>query len=164
MRTKMKSIIIACGICLGLLCSSALAADQMSIQVKRAQVRSKPGPLAKIEVTLAYGDRVNVLEEQTDWVLVEIPGSNLKGWVHRSALTQKKIQLSSGSGASSVSGDEIVLAGKGFNAQVEEQFKQQNQNLDYGWIDQMEQKLAVSQEAMRQFLNAGDLSDAGGAL
>ena len=66
--------------------------------------------------------------------------------------------------ASLDAGDEIVLAGKGFNAQVEEQFKQQNQNLDYGWIDRMEQKLAVSQEAMRQFLNAGDLSDAGGAL
>jgi len=63
MRMTIKSISVV--ICLGLLCFPALAAE-MSVQVKQAQLRAKPGPLAKIEVTLAYGARVNVLEEQTD--------------------------------------------------------------------------------------------------
>lgn len=161
MRITIRNIVAV--VCLGLLCFPALAAE-MSVQVKQAQLRAKPGPLAKIEVTLAYGERVNVLEEQTDWILVEVPGSSLKGWVHKSALTQKKLVLRSGSGSTGVSGDEIVLAGKGFNAQVEEKFKQQNQNLNYGLIDKMEQNFAVPQQVIQQFLIDGALSIGGGAL
>jgi hypothetical protein len=159
MTTRSMSVVI----CLSLLCLPVLAAE-MSVHVKQAQLRAQPGPLAKIGATLAYGTRVSVLEEQTDWILVEVPERALKGWVHRSALTQKKLVLRSGSGSTNVSGDEIVLAGKGFNAQVEEKFKQQNQNLNYGWLDKMEQNFAVPQQSMQQFLKDGALSVEGGAL
>ena len=80
MRMTIKSISVV--FCLGLLCFPVLAAE-MSVQVKQAQLRAKPGPLAKVEVTLAYGARVNVLEEQTDWILVNVPLAQITLWPRR---------------------------------------------------------------------------------
>jgi hypothetical protein len=147
-----------------LLCGQGVAAKQMSIQIKQAQLRAQPSPLGRIEATAVYGDRVDLLEEQTDWVLVGIPGSSLKGWVHKSALSTKKLALQTGSASTGASADEIVLAGKGFNAQVEEQYKQANQELNYARIDQMEREFIVSPLAIQQFLEEGGLQAEGGTL
>ncbi len=163
MKHIYRSFIIMLALCSVLLGIPGSAAEQMSIQVKQAQLRSQPSFLGKIEVTLLYGDRVTVLEERTDWVLVGVPDSSLQGWVHASALTTKKLKLQAGSTDSGASSDELVLAGKGFNAQVEEQYKQDNQELDYARIDRMESEFHVSPEAIGQFLTEGELMT-GGAL
>lgn len=155
---------ILSGLCILLFCLQGLAAEQMSIQIKQAQLRSTPSFLGKIEVSLVYGDRVDVLEERTDWTLVGVPESMLQGWVHNSALTTKKLALQAGSATTGASNDELVLAGKGFNAQVEERYKQENQELDYARIDQMEREFVVSPEAIQQFLKQGGLMPEGGAL
>ncbi len=159
-----RSFIVMLALCSFLLCISGAAAEQMSIQIKQAQLRSQPSFLGKIEVTLLYGDRVNVLEERTDWVLVGVPGSSLQGWVHASALTTKKLKLQAGSTETGTSSDELVLAGKGFNAEVEARYKQENQELDYARIDQMEREFRVAPRAIQQFLTEGGLVTAGGAL
>ena len=57
--------------------------------------------------------------------------------------------------------DELALAGKGFNKQVEEQFSSDNPDADYAWIDWMEQ-VVVSQDEMRRFQEEGGLSPKGG--
>jgi len=124
----------------------------------------RSGTILKDINLLASIKQDRLLIEKAEAIDGEKGKISLKGWIHKSALTQKKLVLSPGSGSTSVSGDEIVLAGKGFNAQVEEQFKQQNQNLNYGWIDKMERNFAVPQQAMQQFLKDGALSLEGGAL
>jgi SH3-like domain-containing protein len=136
----------------------------MSIQVKKGQLRSKPSFLGKIVETLSYGDRVEVLEENVDWMKVGLPGSGLSGWIHNSALTKKKIALRAGSEVAEVSDSEIVIAGKGFTEQVEEEFKLENQEIDYTWIDRMEGEFVISQEEIQDFLKEGDLSPEGGTL
>jgi hypothetical protein len=145
---------------------TAFAAKQklMSIQVKKGQLRSNPSFLGKIVETLAYGDRVEVLEESVDWIRVGLPGSGISGWIHNSALTKKKIALRAGSEVAEVSGSEIVIAGKGFTEQVEEEFKLENQEIDYAWIDRMEGEFVVSQDEIQDFLKEGDLSPEGGSL
>ena len=60
------------------------------------------------------------------------------------------------------SSDEIALAGKGFNEQVEGEFKKKNPNIDFKQIDRME-KIVVSQNNMQQFLKSGGLSPKGGS-
>ena len=155
----------------------AFAGDQkvMSVQVKEGQLRAKPAFLAKIVATLAYGDRVVVLEEQTDWMRVSLEkDENVNGWLHKSALTKKEIALKAGAATGQVSDSEVVIAGKGFNAQVEKEFKQKNPNLDYTWINKMwgDEKLGiagapefkVSPEKIRQFSQEGGLAAEGGAL
>lgn len=173
---KLKKILFMCML-VWLTGVIAFAADQklMSVQVKEGQLRAKSSFLGKIVVMLAYGDRVVVLEEQTDWMRVSLEkDSNVNGWIHKSALTKQKIELKAGSGAGQVSDSEVVIAGKGFNEQVEKEFKQKNPNLDYTWINKMwgndkqgitkTEEFVVSQDSIQRFLKAGGLPTEGGSL
>jgi len=64
---------------------------------------------------------VEVLEDRGAWKKVVVPDGRIQGWIHASALTTKKIALQAGKAdvKTSVTGDELALAGKGFNATVE---------------------------------------------
>jgi len=127
----------------------------MSVTVREAPVRSTPSFLGKIVTDLAYGSRVEVLETRGGWVRIRVPGGD-SGWLHSSELSQKKIALEAGSNVRrSASGSEVALAGKGFNEQVEQQYKNEN-NLDYTWVDRME-KISYPPDRLVQFLRAGDL-------
>jgi hypothetical protein len=86
-----------------------------------------------------------------------------EGWMHSSALSEKRIILKSGaqSVGQTVSSDEVALAGKGFNADVEKEFKAKHKEVNYPFIDQME-KIVVSQTQMQEFVRVGGLSSEGG--
>ena len=89
------------------------------------------------------------------------PDGKLQGWVNASALTEKQIALKAGSQNvdSSASSGEVVAAGKGFNSDVEAQYKKE-QKLDYSWVDKME-TFVVTPEQVTAFLAQGGLQ--GGA-
>jgi uncharacterized protein YgiM (DUF1202 family) len=136
----------------------------MSVQVKEVQLRSTPSFLGKIVTTIAYTEKVEVLEEKGDWMKVVVKDSSTDGWIHSSALTKKEIILKPGKDdiKRAVSSDEVVLAGKGFNATVEEHFKEQNSEVDYQTVDTMEQEI-ISHDEMIAFLQEGGVSPEGGA-
>ena len=140
----------------------AAGAATMSVQVKNGQIRATPSFLGKVVAPLSYGDRVQVVETRNDWMNVTGPGGQ-SGWVHSSALTKKKIVMSSGSQdvQTGASGDELALASKGFNSDVEADFKSKNQNVDFTWVDRME-KYKVSPQEMKEFLKDGDVKPEGG--
>lgn len=151
-------------ICLAGFAAQAAEPKMMSVQVKNGEVRSTPSFLGRIVARLSYGDRVYFRGAKGSWTRVGLPGSSTEGWIHASALTPKKIVLKAGTSdvQTSASSDELALAGKGFNKQVETEFRNKNPNLDFSWIDRME-KFVVSQQQMEQFLKAGDLSPEGGS-
>jgi len=138
-------------------------AETMSVQVRKSQLRNQPSFLGKIITELAYGDKVTVQEEKKSWVRVSDPKQGKEGWMHMSALTTKEIVLKPNSKdvEKAASSDEIALAGKGFNEQVEEKFKQENKSIDFSWIDRME-KIVISQQEKQSFLREGGLADMGG--
>jgi uncharacterized protein YgiM (DUF1202 family) len=138
-------------------------AGSMSVQVKQSQIRTAPSFLARIVATVNYGDRVVVVSRQGTWTQVFVAAAGLKGWVHSSALTKKKIVLQAGAvdANKTATSDELALAGKGFNKQVEGEYRSQNQNLNYPRIDRMEQ-VTVSQSDIRKFLEEGAVSPQGG--
>lgn len=142
--------------------SAALAGNLMSVQVKDGQVRATPSFLAKIVANLHYGDQVTALNTSGDWT--EVSFGSVHGWMHNSALTSSKISLQSGgkNAPLAASQDELALAGKGFNEQVEAAFKAKNPNLDYAWINKME-GVNVSSGEMQKFLSEGGLTPQGGA-
>jgi uncharacterized protein YgiM (DUF1202 family) len=160
MKAKLFSLVVALLFVAGL--SIAQTPKQMSVTVKETQVRATPSYLGRILAVLAYGDRVDVIAEQGGWARVRLPSG--EGWVHLSALSSKRIVLQSGSqnvgtGASS---SEVALAGKGFNQEVEDKYRQDNQ-LDYTWVDRMG-AFTVSPEEVLAFLEEGDLNtEIGGA-
>lgn len=141
---------------------SVSRADELNVQVKSGKVRSRPSFLGKIVATLSYGDNVTVIREEGEWVLAKNAGSP-RGWIHISALTDDFIELSSGSGNAEIvaSSDELALAGKGFNSDVESEFKTRNQDIDFTWINRME-KIIISPEQMKGFLKRGGIVVPGG--
>jgi SH3-like domain-containing protein len=142
---------------------AALGAAPMSVIVKETQIRATPSYMAKILAVVKYGDRLEVLSEQGGWAQVTLPSGKGQGWVHLSALSAKQVVLKAGeSGAAGgASSGEVALAGKGFNKEVEAEYRDEKQ-LDYTWIDTME-GYRVSPEQILAFLQAGGLPLAGGA-
>ena len=159
----MRKCIFPLALIAGFIFAAAAGAgeEMMSIQVKSGSLRETPSFLGKIVTAVNYGDRVTVVSEQGEWRQVR-SSSGTTGWIHVSALTEKKVVLSSaGQTGTSASGDELALAGKGFNAQVEGEFKKNNKDIDFSWVDKMEKIKIVGSEIVA-FLKAGQVAPGGG--
>jgi hypothetical protein len=135
----------------------------MSVQVKKCQLRNQPSFMGSIVTTLAYGDQVTVSEEKESWLNVVASAKGSSGWVHVSALSAKQIVLNPDSRdvPGSTTSGEIALAGKGFNQQVEQEYKKQNRGVDFSWVDKMEQ-IVIPQQDIQSFLQEGGLAGEGG--
>jgi len=151
-------------ICLALLSvlflnATAEAQKILSVQVREGQLRATPSHLGKIVAKTSYGDRVTVLGERGAWKKVSLSNGKYQGWMHSTALTSKKIVLKAGqvNVGTSVTRDEIALAGKGFSEEVEAQYRKTNKNLDYTWINRME-AMKVSSGQIEDFITGGHLA------
>jgi uncharacterized protein YgiM (DUF1202 family) len=144
---------------LAILLTAALsyAAQDMLVQVKTGQLRDAPSFLGKIVAPLSYGEKVTMVQQKGDWMKVT-SSHGVAGWVHGSALTAKRVKMTAGSQDAKVaaSGDEMALAGKGFNKDVEADFKSKNKDIDYAWVDSMGGMVITPQETAR-FVNEGGL-------
>lgn len=138
-------------------------AENMSVQVKAGQVRSKPSFAGKVIYNASYGEQVNILKKQGAWY--EITSQGKQGWLHQSALSAKSFKPSAGKGVgSAASGEELSLAGKGFNSAVESEFKSRHRDISFQWIDYME-KITVQPAEMQAFLKQGKVkAPLGGGL
>jgi len=137
------------------------AAELQTVAVKQARVRTQPRIFAKKLTTLAYGDQVEVLASQRSWHQVRLADGR-SGWLQQSALARDDLQLSAGDHkvGTSASDEELTLAGKGFNNEVEDEFRQRNRQLDYTWIDRME-TFAPGDKELQGFLRNGELTPGG---
>lgn len=143
---------------------TAWAARQkvMSVEVRDAKLRSAPTPISRVLATVGYTEKVTILEEKGDWSRVQF--GTTEGWMSKGSLTTKTLKLAAGGPDAqlSVTSDEQGLAGKGFNSDVEKQFKERNKEADFSVVDRME-KIAVSDSQIQQFIKQGSLTDVGGA-
>jgi uncharacterized protein YgiM (DUF1202 family) len=142
--------------------SGSYAVETMNVQVKESELRATPSFLGKITAKVVYGDRVTVMEKSGAWRKVSLK-SGVQGWINSSALTTKKIILQAGQSnvQTGATQNELALAGKGFNNQVESSYMAQNQKLDYTWLNQME-KFKITPDQMTVFLAKGDVVPAEG--
>jgi len=138
------------------------AATFLQVGVKTGQLRATPTPFGKILATPGYGERVEQLETSGAWQRVRY--GKTEGWMHNTLLTSRAPNLSAGKKGvgSAASSEELTLAGKGFNAQVESSYRQGHRSLDYATIDRME-GMSVSQNQMSRFLADGGVTPEGGA-
>lgn len=139
----------------------AMAAILVNVQSEKAVVRASPGPFAAALATVTYGAQVTELATQGAWTQVKT-ASGVTGWTQTSSLTSKTIKLKAGSSDVNkvASGEELALAGKGFNSQVEGEFKAKNPTMDFRWIDRME-TFRITEPMMVRFLEQGGLTVVG---
>lgn len=151
----------AAALLLLIVAAAVLAAGPMrSVQVREGQLRQTPSFLGKITARVAYGDRLEVVGEQAGWA--QVRGDAGSGWIHASALTEKRVVLAAGRNdvAAGASGEEIALAGKGFNEEVEKTYRDANPDLDFTWVDRME-TWNVSPAEASLFVTGGGLVPGG---
>lgn len=139
---------------------AAVHAAPVWVAVKKTVIRKDASNLSGVVVKVKYQDQLELVSESGDWWQVSFEGK--EGWVHKSALSKSLEQPSkssqqgsggsifdafkggsSGSSASkgrSAGGDDITLAGKGFNEDVEGEFKTRGANLNYDAVDTMENR------------------------
>jgi len=153
MKIKVVAV-LTCALALG-----ALAAP-MSVQVRNCKVRATPSQLGAVVASVEYGAVLQTGALEKGWYPVTTADGKT-GWVHESALSKKPIAMRAGTSdaATGVSSDEVALAGKGFNEQVEAKVRREGK-LDYTWVDRMS-AFNVSADQITQFRSAGRLS--GGA-
>lgn len=143
-----------------LLIGSLAIAQTITIQVKETRLRSSPKFYAKTISQLERGDTLEKLSEERGWYEVKTPTGEV-GWVHSSAVETKKLKLSSGEWIETeASPEEVALAGKGFNKEVESEYRKNHPDLDFTWVDRME-KIEISEEDIIAFLKEGKLGEYG---
>lgn len=149
MRIKVLAVLLA-------VCAGAALAAPMSVQVRNCKVRATPSQLGKVVGTVDYGAMVQAGLPQNGWCQVTLAGGQT-GWVHESALSKKAVAMRAGTGdvATGASSDEVALAGKGFNEQVEAKMKADGK-LDYTWVDRMA-KFQVAEDQIALFRTQGKL-------
>lgn len=130
MKIRIVSVLFA-------ISAGAALAAPMSVQVRNCKVRATASQLSSIIASVEYGAVVQAGAPQKGWYPVTTVDGK-KGWVHESALSKKPLALRAGAtdATTGVSSDEVALAGKGFNEQVEAKLRKEGK-LDYTWVDRM---------------------------
>lgn len=126
----------------------------MYVKVEEAVLKESPSFWGKNGASVFYGEEVVILEEKNSWKKVQLViDSSVSGWISESSLTKKRI-VASGNRVSA-STEELALAGKGFTAEIEAEYKKQT-SLNYDAVDKLETNL-ISFDRVLDFMAAGKL-------
>lgn len=149
----MKTALIAILLC-GALCMSA-AAETVQVTTRENAVRNDCRFFAPVKLKVLLGERLTVNGRKGDWLLVSAKGAS--GCIHKSAVEDRNF-ASSGRGAASggTSSDEVSLAGKGFNPQVEAGYRTSGKDLNYAAVDEIG-RLSASEKSLESFIKQGGL-------
>jgi uncharacterized protein YgiM (DUF1202 family) len=143
--------------------TAVVLAETMVVKVQTTNLKKEPKFFADTIAVLNIGESVETIGLQNGWYNVKTSSGQV-GWLHSSALVEKKSGFSvlSTSVSTQASGEEVALAAKGFNKQVEDKYKADNPNINYTWVDKM-LKIKVSTKEIAEFLKKGKLGESGGA-
>jgi hypothetical protein len=156
---KRKIWVLLPALCL--IASVAMAAT-VKVITQEAMIRKDKRFFAPAIVRVPFGAALQELGKEGDWFRVSYQGQ--EGWIHKSAIQEQKFQLSSlaGGQADEASRDEVALAGKGFNPEVEKAFRDKNPKMRYDLVNQV-QTYKVDDQRLQAFLQTGHLQEPGGA-
>jgi hypothetical protein len=142
-----------------LLAAGALA-DTVTVQVQEARVRKEPRFFASSIAIVKLGDKLEVLSTSDDWF--EVTVGSQRGYVHTSSVTTKKVSLTTTKevGAETTA-EEVTLAGKGFNKEVEDKYRTEHPAYDFAAVDKIVAR-QPSERELTEFRREGRLGEFGG--
>ncbi len=136
--------------------TSIAAADDVYVTVREAKLRTKQDFFSPGIADVRYGDKLNVLNESGSWLSVKTGGGK-QGFIHQSAITERRVVLKGSAkfDPNQTSQSDVVLAGKGFNADVERRFAAA-QHVNFADVNAME-KIKISPNELSSFVAQGKL-------
>jgi len=143
---------LLCLFVIGGLAAQSLKGKTVYIAIKAGNLKAGADSFANNTAPVKYGEAFKVVQEKDKWVEVQgVTNPSQTGWIASANVTTKKIVTS----GSSASADELALAGKGFNQEVERSYKKSG-SLNYDAVDAME-TIKISNKEMQDFLAEGRL-------
>ena len=140
-----------------LIASLPVCAEPVRVATKENAIREECRFFSPVRMKVRLNDVLDTVSTEGDWFRVKFKGAT--GCIHKSAVDDKRVDVSSVSSSKrSVSGDEVALAGKGFNPHVEKNYKSKHPELNFQVVDRIEE-YRVSEEALRKFIRAGGLRE-----
>lgn len=142
---------------------AVLLADTLIVKVQTTYVRKEPKFYSSPVATISAGESVTQLSSQAGWFRVRT-SKGIEGWIHSQAVATGKFAVAAmdKSLKTSATADEVALAGKGFNKQVEDEYRSRNKGISFGEVDRM-LRIKVTPDELRRFLMDGKLAEFGGA-
>lgn len=137
--------------------ASASGSEPMYVTVRESKIRAKADFFSAPVADVRYGDRLDVLSESAPWLSVRTAGGK-QGFIHQSSVTDKRVVLKSGATFNGGAEDpnDVVLAGKGFSAEVERQFASAHREANFAEVNAMERS-KVSPKELSTFVQQGKL-------
>lgn len=133
------------------LLGAAAYASTITVLVQRTALRKRPQSYAPSVGTARLGQKFEASGLEAGFYKTP------SGYIHASAVTKKKVKLGSAdSVGGSASAEEVTLAGKGFNAQVEKSYGDKNSSANFAAVNAMERR-SVGEAELFAFLRAGGL-------
>lgn len=150
----MKKLVEISILIIFLITPSIALSETLKIITKENAIRKENRFLSKIILYIKYGDEVEGLGREGDWYKVRFKGE--EGWVHKSAVEVRKVDLSGILGGKRTRHEEVALAGKGFNPDVERAYRNKHPEAMYHIVDRIE-SLKVKDEEIESFIKKGNL-------
>lgn len=136
---------------------SYVLAETFIVITKENTIREYPRFFAPIKAYVRYGDMLNAIGKEGDWYRVNF--RNVTGYIHKTAVEQRtSTPVGSFSSRTGATQEEITLAGKGFNPQVESAYRAKNPQFRYDLVEKVE-KYDVSDAELFSFIRAGGLKE-----
>jgi hypothetical protein len=139
------------------LASVPVHASTLRVVTKENAIREYCKFFSPVKLKVRYNDRLDAISKEGDWFRVRFKG--IKGCIHKTAVEEKTFTFSGilGSRTQAASSDEVALAGKGFNPEVENSFKSKYPELNFQTIDMIE-KYKIPEDKLLRFIKSGGLN------
>lgn len=158
MPTANRWTLVACAmICLGAGSIPQSQGDTLIVTRKQTKLRAQKRVFAPGVQDLVEGDKLEFLAKDGAWISARYQQTT--GWLHGSDVSERKDVRLSGQGVrETYTAAETGAAKKGFNPQVERQYRLDNPALNaaFARVDELE-KLRVDENELRTFLQQGGL-------
>jgi uncharacterized protein YgiM (DUF1202 family) len=163
MEIKKRNTLLICVAALAAVLAASAFAETVKVIKDEDVIRVECKAMANIKARVKYGDPLEVISKEGDWVKVR--RQNITGCIHKSAVTEKEVSLKGlsgdqaagkGRGYAAASAEEVALAGKGFDPQVEKAFKEKHPELNFDTVNNIE-ALNISEGNLHKFIKNGGL-------
>jgi uncharacterized protein YgiM (DUF1202 family) len=157
-KSRFKLLFVAVAV----VCVGLLLAQTLTVKVQSTYVRKEPKFYSPPLATLSAGESVTQISSQDGWFKVRT-SKGVEGWIHSQAVQSGKFTVAAMDQTlkTSATADEVALAGKGFNKQVEDEYKSRK-GINFGDVDRM-LRIKIAPDELRRFLMEGKLAEFGGA-
>ena len=150
-----KTIVMLClCVCTVAVLPAQTVGSTMYVTPQNLTLKTGTGFFAgSVNPRLPYGTQVTVQQVSGAWVQVRSTSPAATGWTKTANLTTRRILPSSGTSASA---QEVALAGKGFNQEIENSYRAEG-NLNYADVDRVE-TIQVDMQELESFIIEGRLA------